>query len=206
MSAPDPQMRKAGCAVLGIIAEGCSDRIKETLQDILPKLLGAIQDPEYYVRECALFALGLLLFVFVNEIIIITGQFSEYCQPDILHYNQSVLPVIFQALEDPRSTVQATSCYVLEFFCENLKAETLRPYLSSVMTRLATLLQSEENTTKEMALSAIAATAVAAEIDFLPYTEVMNDYTINYPIIYLFLLIYLFIYCIERLSVPFFSI
>ena len=41
------------------------------------------------------------------------------------------------------------------------------------MTRLATLLQSEDNTTKEMALSAIAATAVAAEIDFLPYTEVI---------------------------------
>lgn len=51
-------MRKAGCAVLGIIAEGCSDRIKETLQEILPQLLKSIQDPEYYVREVALFALG----------------------------------------------------------------------------------------------------------------------------------------------------
>jgi hypothetical protein len=37
---------------------------------------------------------------------------------------------------------------------------------------LATLLQSEAKTTREMALTAIAATAVAAEIDFLPFSEV----------------------------------
>ena len=27
------------------------------------------------------------------------GQLSEYCQPEILHYHQTVLPIIFQALE-----------------------------------------------------------------------------------------------------------
>jgi len=58
MSSFDPQMRKAGCAVLGIIAEGCSDRIRESLSSILPRLLELMQDPEYYVRECACFALG----------------------------------------------------------------------------------------------------------------------------------------------------
>jgi hypothetical protein len=157
MTSPDPQMRKAGCAVLGVIAEGCSDRIRENLSEILPRLLAAIQDPEFYVRECACFALG---------------QFSEHCQPDILHYNQLVLPVIFQALDDPRPTVQSTSCYVLEYFCEGLQPETLRPYLAPLMTKLATLLQSEAKTTREMALTAIAATAVAAEIDFLPFSEV----------------------------------
>lgn len=126
MSSPDPHMRKAGCAVLGVIAEGCSDKIRENLAGILPHLLAAVGDSEYYVRECACFALG---------------QFSEYCQPDILHYNQQVLPVIFQALDDPRPTVQGTSCYVLEYFCENLQPETLRPYLAPLMTKLAGLLQ-----------------------------------------------------------------
>lgn len=156
MTSADPQFRKAGCAVLGVIAEGCSDKIRENMGSILPPLLASVQDSEYYVRECACFALG---------------QFSEYCQPDILHYNQMVLPVIFQALDDPRPTVQGTSCYVLEYFCENLQPETLRPYLSALMTKLVILLNSEQKTTKEMALSAIAATAVAAEIDFLPFAE-----------------------------------
>ena len=156
MSSPDSHMRKAGCAVLGVIAEGCSDRIRESLDNILPLLLQLVADPEFYVRECACFALG---------------QFSEHCQPDILYHNETVLPVIFQALDDPRPTVQGTSCYVLEYFCESLQPATLRPYLNPLMTRLANLLQSSQKSTQEMALTAIAATAVAAEIDFLPYTE-----------------------------------
>lgn len=159
ITSADSQMRKAGCAVLGVIAEGCSDKIRENLSNILPILLKSVQDPEYYVRECACFALG---------------QFSEYCQPEILHFNQMVLPVIFQALDDPRPTVQGTSCYVLEYFCENLQPETLKPFLTPLMTKLVMLLQSEQKTTKEMALSAIAATAVASEIDFLPYAEVCS--------------------------------
>lgn len=58
MGSADPHMRKAGCAVLGVIAEGCSDRIRESLDQILPRLLQLVQDPEFYVRECACFALG----------------------------------------------------------------------------------------------------------------------------------------------------
>ena len=60
---------------------------------------------------------------------------------------------------------------MLEYFCENLQPETLRPYLAPLMQKLALLLQAPANTTKEMALTAIAATAVAAEKDFLPYAE-----------------------------------
>eukprot|EP01038_Epipyxis_sp_PR26KG_P004790 gene4790-6717_t len=153
---PDPQMRKAGCAVLGVICEGCHDQVTEKLPDILPRLLELLQDSEYYVREAACFTLG---------------QFSEYCQPDILHYNSVVLPAIFQALDDTRQTVQSSSCYVLEMFCENLRPETLRPYLTPLMTKLAVLLQSEQKSTKEMSLSAIAACALSAETDFLPFSE-----------------------------------
>lgn len=156
MSSPDPQMRKAGCAVLGVIAEGCADRIRDNIGDILPPVLAAVQDSEFYVRECACFALG---------------QFSEYCQPEILHYYDKVLPVIFQALDDPRPTMQGTSCYVLEYFCENLQPEILKPYLAALMNKLVVLIQSSQKGTQEMALSAIAATAVAAEHEFLPYTE-----------------------------------
>lgn len=157
MGSTDPQMRKAGSAVLGTIAEGCADRIREQLAGILPVLLNAVQDEEYYVRECACFALG---------------QFSEWCQPEILQYNAQVLPVIFQALNDQRPNVQLTSCYVLESFCENLQRETLYPYLQQLMDKLALLLQSPASATQEMALTAISSTAAAAEKDFLPYTPV----------------------------------
>ena len=158
MASPDPRMRKAGTAIVGIIAEGCSDALRPLLGLIMPSLLGAVGDADQTVREVACFALG---------------QFSEYLQPDILHHNPSVFPVICAALEDPAESVKNTSCYVLEMFVENLQKETLRPYLPQLMVKLAALLQSTSKTSQEMALSGIGACAVAAETEFAPYTPGM---------------------------------
>jgi hypothetical protein len=44
--------------VLGVIAEGCCDALRQGLAEILPSLLLSVQDQESYVRECACFALG----------------------------------------------------------------------------------------------------------------------------------------------------
>eukprot|EP00602_Paraphysomonas_sp_CaronLab_P003188 CAMPEP_0185039098 /NCGR_PEP_ID=MMETSP1103-20130426/35595_1 /TAXON_ID=36769 /ORGANISM="Paraphysomonas bandaiensis, Strain Caron Lab Isolate" /LENGTH=964 /DNA_ID=CAMNT_0027577857 /DNA_START=417 /DNA_END=3311 /DNA_ORIENTATION=- len=160
MESADKNMRKAGCAVLGIISEGCCDAIKEMLPAILPRLLHAVQDAEYFVRESACFALG---------------QFSEHCQPEILYHHQAILPVVFAALDDPRNTVQGTSCYVLENFCENLQSQTLLPFLPMLMERLIRLLHNPKKSTQEMALAAISATAVASEIHFLPYANAIVE-------------------------------
>ena len=156
LESPDAKLRKAGCAVLGIVVEGCSDVIKTILNQIVPKLVQSTQDPEYFVRECACFALG---------------QFSEHCQPDILYHHQLILPAIFKVLEDEKPSVQSTSCYVLEMFSENLQPETMRPMLPLLVEKLVRLLQIGQPSTKEMALSALAASSVAAELDFLPYAE-----------------------------------
>ena len=155
ISSPDAKMRKAGTAIVGIIAEGCSDSLKPKLDGILPALLGAMVDSDVFVREVACFALG---------------QFAEYLQPDVLHYNQSVLPVIAQALEDPEENVRNTACYDLEMYVENLQKETLRPHLPRLMQQLAVMLQSPSRRSQEMALAGIGACAVASESDFAPYT------------------------------------
>ena len=39
------------------------------------------------------------LFIFSSFLLFMPGQLSEYCQPEILHYHQTVLPIVFQALE-----------------------------------------------------------------------------------------------------------
>jgi hypothetical protein len=72
---------------------------------------------------------------------LLAGQLSEHCQPEILHYHQIILPALLAALDDPRHTVQTTSCYVLEMFCENLQRETLRPFLQPLLNKLGGLLQ-----------------------------------------------------------------
>jgi hypothetical protein len=153
----DAAARKAGAAGLGVIAEGCSEKCIEQLADIMPYIFRACTDTTSpQVRECACFCLG---------------QLSEHCQPDILNYATQILPIIFTLLDDGSVAVQATSCYVLEMFCERLEPSAVRPVLDPLVRKLATML--ENTTTKrsvqEMAVAAMAATAVAAEQDFTPY-------------------------------------
>ena len=153
----DPSARKAGVAGLGVIAEGCSEPLTAALPQVMPHVLAAAQDPSPQVRECACFALG---------------QISEHCQPDVLQYNSQILPVVFQLLDDGSVAVQATSCYVLEMFCERLEPSAVRPFLDSLVHKLAAMLgATSKRSVQEMAVAALAATAVAAEEEFTPYVQ-----------------------------------
>lgn len=152
---PDPKVRKAGGAVLGIIAEGCNDTIKPMLDQILPPLLSLMRDHDLHVREAATFAMG---------------QIAEHCQPDVLFHHSSIIPALVASLQDPNHTVQSTSCYVTEFFCENLDKDVLKPYLTELLTRLGVIMSGSDKIAVDMSLAAIASLAVAAEEDFLPYT------------------------------------
>ena len=55
--------------MLGVIAEGCCDALRQGLAEILPSLLVSVQDREYFVRECACFALGKTLKSLVRVIL-----------------------------------------------------------------------------------------------------------------------------------------
>ena len=149
--------RKAGVAGLGVIAEGCCDPLTATLSQVLPYVFAAAQDPVAQVRECACFCLG---------------QVSEHCQPDILQYSSQILPIVFGLLDDKSVAVQATSCYVLEMFCERLEPAAVRPLLDSLVRKLAAMLEAtNKRSVQEMAVAALAATAVAAEEEFTPYVH-----------------------------------
>mmetsp|Transcript_13102 Transcript_13102/g.31597 ORF Transcript_13102/g.31597 Transcript_13102/m.31597 type:complete len:1068 (-) Transcript_13102:113-3316(-) len=157
LESSDPNARKAGIACLGVIAEGCTEPLTMALHDVMPRVFAAAQDPAPQVRECACFCLG---------------QISEHCQPDILQYSSQILPIVFNLLDDNNVAVQATSCYVLEMFCERLEPEAVRPVLDSLVRKLAQMLEvSTKRSVQEMAVAALAATAVAAEEEFSPYVE-----------------------------------
>jgi len=121
----------------------------------MPHVLNAAGDSDAQVRECACFALG---------------QLSEHCQPEILSYSSKVLPIVFALLDDTTVSVQATSCYVLEMFCERLEPDGIRPLLDPLVRKLAGMLETtDKRSVQEMAVAALAATAVAAEEEFAPY-------------------------------------
>ena len=157
LGSTDPNQRKAGIACLGVIAEGCAEPLRENLAEVMPHVFRAAQDPEARVRECACFALG---------------QISEHCQPEVLSYSSMILPIVFQLLDDTTVAVQATSCYVLEMFCERLEPDGVRPLLDPLVRKLAAMLEATtKRSVQEMAVAALAATAVAAEEEFAPYVE-----------------------------------
>lgn len=156
-SSQNENHRKAGIACLGVIAEGCTEPLREHLADIMPIVLQAAQDSSASVRECACFTLG---------------QLSEHCQPEILSYSSQVLPIAFKLLDDSTIAVQATSCYVLEMFCERLEPEGVRFLLDPLVKKLAQMLETtSKRSVQEMSVAALAATAVAAEEEFAPYVE-----------------------------------
>lgn len=155
LSSPQANHRKAGIAGLGVIAEGCSEPLREHLHEVMPHVLNTARDTDAQVRECACFCLG---------------QISEHCQPEILAYSEQILPIVFGLLDDQSVTVQATSCYVLEMFCERLEPDAVRPLLDSLVKKLAGMLEAtNKRSVQEMAVAALAATAVAAEEEFTPY-------------------------------------
>jgi hypothetical protein len=155
--AGNSQARKAGVAGLGVIAEGCCEPLTAALHQVLPYVFASAQDAAPAVRECACFCLG---------------QLSEHCQPDILQYSTQILPIVFSLLDDGSVAVQATSCYVLEMFCERLEPAAVRPLLDSLVRKLASMLEATtKRSVQEMAVAALAATAVAAEEEFTPYVQ-----------------------------------
>jgi len=157
LSSPHANHRKAGIACLGVIAEGCAEPLREHLPDVMTHVFSAAGDADAQVRECACFCLG---------------QLSEHCQPEILAYANQILPIVFALLDDTTVQVQATSCYVLEMFCERLEPDSVRPLLDSLVRKLAGMLEgSTKRSVQEMAVAALAATAVAAEDEFAPYIQ-----------------------------------
>lgn len=155
LNSPQANHRKAGIAGLGVIAEGCSEPLRDHLSELMPHVLQCARDADPQVRECACFCLG---------------QIAEHCQPEILAYSEQILPIVFNLLDDQTVAVQATSCYVLEMFCERLEPEAVRPLLDPLVKKLAAMLEStSKRSVQEMAVAALAATAVAAEEEFTPY-------------------------------------
>lgn len=157
LSSSNPKERKAGCAVLGIIVEGCKDSFKEAMGSILSGLLPAVRDSDVSTRECAWFAIG---------------QLTEHCQTNIATHHQNLMPVILGGLEDPQETVALSTCYVVENLVNALQASTLVGYMPHLMSRLVHILQNSTNKNlQELALSAIASLAVSSDAQFLPYAE-----------------------------------
>ncbi|XP_063239917.1 importin-4-like [Bacillus rossius redtenbacheri] len=167
----DVYKQKASYLTMAVLAEGCAEYIRtKYLKLFLQCVCKGIRDPTGVVRNAALFALG---------------QFSEHLQPDISQFASELLPVLFDYLDQLCSQLQKSGkepagadrmFYALEMFCENLGDELL-PYLPTLMERLFTALSPGNSVhLRELALSAIGATASAAKEGMIPYFPRVIEY------------------------------
>ncbi|XP_062580344.1 importin-4-like, partial [Saccostrea cucullata] len=156
-----PSHRRASFLTLAVVVEGCADYIKQRhLQALLQCVVKGLNDQDPGVRNSALFALG---------------QFCEHLQPEITTYASELIPLLFQYLgkatqEVDKNPKGLTKCYyALETFCENLDKDIL-PYLPTLMEHTLSTLKTATNTrAKELAISAIGATANSAKELLKPY-------------------------------------
>ncbi|XP_015777738.1 PREDICTED: importin-4-like [Acropora digitifera] len=156
----DAYKRKAALLALAVLAEGCADYIRNRyLQAALQTICQGLSDGNSVVQNAALFALG---------------QYSEFLQPDISKYSADILPLLFERLVNSSSSGKSSTSitrtyYALETFCENL-GEGILPYLPALMEKLLLALKHSSSVQmKELAISAIGATASAAKEAMLPY-------------------------------------
>ncbi|CAH3171023.1 unnamed protein product [Porites lobata] len=168
LNSEDPYHRKAALIALAVLAEGCADYIRNRyLQAALQTICRGLSDENHLVQNAALFALG---------------QYSEYLQ---VRYSADILPLLFERLvnssDGGKTSVSITrTYYALETFCENL-GEGILPYLPTLMEKLLLALSpSTSAQMKELAVSAIGATASAAKEAMLPYFPQIVDYLKEY--------------------------
>nr|XP_022312451.1 importin-4-like isoform X1 [Crassostrea virginica] len=161
INSDSPSHRRASFVTLAVAVEGCADYIKNRhLHALLDCVVKGLNDPDPGVRNSALFALG---------------QFCEHLQPEITSFASGLLPLLFQYLgkasqeaeKNPKGLTK--SYYALETFCENLDKDIL-PYLPTLMEHMLTTLKTVNSTrAKELAISAIGATANSAKELLKPY-------------------------------------
>ena len=150
--------RKVAVLTPGVIAEGCSDFMKQELRDVLADVLGGFQDPAPQVREAA----GLSL-----------AYMSDHLRPEILDFHAQVIPSLMAMLGEVHSNTKQKAIYALDLFCEGFE-ENISTYLEAMLNGLVGLvLRDPDVKTKQMALSALNSALSAAEKSVEPYFDTL---------------------------------
>ncbi|PRP78553.1 hypothetical protein PROFUN_13610 [Planoprotostelium fungivorum] len=154
---PSPDKRRAAITVLSVMCEGCADKMinPKYLSHELQWVCSSTTDQDVNVREASIVCLG---------------HFSKFLQPEIMEFSSTVLPLLFQGINDSDERVIKASCYSLEAFCSDLSEEEIAPYVDGLVGRLTGVISSTKNKQlQELALSALSSTAAASGVAFINY-------------------------------------
>ena len=158
----DWRFRHAGLMAVSQIGEGCAKQISQTLGQVIQMVLQHFQDPHPRVKWAA-----------INTI----GQMATDFGPDLQeNHHDTVLPALMFAMEDGSARVQSHAAAAVINFCEHAEAETMEPYLDTLLNKLFNLLKHDRKIVLEQAITAVASVADSAEVNFGKYYDMFMPF------------------------------
>lgn len=156
-SSQNPLHRREAVTTLSAIADGCSESIRDEIQDFIPYLVQCFNDPEEIVQRGAC---------------VLLGNFSQYLKPEILDYHHTLLPCIINAIVNGSERVKESACYSLICYLQDLEEGAIHDQVEPLLKILVETLTTTTNIDlQEMAITAIGAVSVSSREHFLPFFE-----------------------------------
>lgn len=130
LQSSNPFERKAAISSIGAIAEGCNEKVREILEDIVNILVNAfVNDTSIVVRSSAIVAMDYL---------------TQYCSPEITDFHEKIIPMLILGLNSNEEEILEKSLIEINYFCRNLDVE-LEPYINEMLPKLIFLLENHKS-------------------------------------------------------------
>jgi hypothetical protein len=158
LQAPEWKHRFTGLTAISLVGEGCHRFLVSHLESVINMILPRFADPHPRVRWAACNTFG--------------QMFTDFGPTIQAKHHDKVLPALMSVMDDkdnPRVQSHAASAVIN--FCEATTIEILDPYLNTLLSKLASLLQGGNKMVLEQAITAIAALADVVEGRFISYYD-----------------------------------
>ncbi|CAK60429.1 unnamed protein product (macronuclear) [Paramecium tetraurelia] len=155
---------KLGFLILAAITEGLQDQIRRQLQNpimnvIIPK---GLKDERTAVRGAAIKCLS---------------YFSEWLCPEILTYDQIVIPEMINCLKSTDHKIYEKALLTIDIFAENMESEKILPYMQTLLPSLVQLFLQQTTTfiARRHCLSSIGSIIVSSKEAFATYLKDVSE-------------------------------
>ncbi|CAD8054568.1 unnamed protein product [Paramecium sonneborni] len=160
----DVNQMNAGFLILAAITEGLQDQIRRSLQNpimnvIIPK---GLKDERTAVRGATIKCLS---------------YFSEWLCPEILSYDQIVIPEMINCLKAQDHKIYEKALLTIDIFAENMESEKILPYMQTLLPNLVQLFLQSTTTfiARRHCLSSIGSIIVSSKDAFGTYLKDVSE-------------------------------
>lgn len=154
----NPYERRAAMSALGAVMEGSLEFMADCVDQFLPLVFNALQDPKAIVVRAALNALSQIT----------TELGDDVVQP----HHSTMIPVVFDLLSSRDPKIMKAACNTLDALLEWVPQDSIVGYLPKLMEALLFIMTTHvDSAVKIIVVSAIGAAAHSSKEAFFPYLD-----------------------------------